>query len=241
MDDTRFTWNASAPAELWCNVGGVGGMRRSRREILLAGGTLLAAPFVRQASARAAPKALRVTGVDLLPIRATSRTVWLIVRLRTDGGLVGLGEASDAFGFANTTIEDATVMRAQLQTFCRMIEGRSPLEIEAYRQRALPLARQGLVAATAFSAIEQAMWDLTGKALDVPVHVLFGGKVRDALPVYANVNRATTPRTRASSERNPASPTRSGTASRARSPRATPASSVRLKTLSRRPLPHRPD
>src|SRR4029079_14120031 len=52
-----------------------------------------------------------------------------------------------------------------------------------------------LVSATAFSAIEQAMWDLCGKALGVPVHTLFGGKLRESLPVYANINRATTKRT----------------------------------------------
>ena len=138
---------------------------------------------------------LRVSGMELLPIRATERTVWLIVRLRTDAGLTGLGEASDAFGFANTTSQDARAMESELRTFFRLIDGASPLEIEAYRQKGLPLARRGLVAATAFSAIEQAMWDLSGKALEVPTHVLFGGRVRDTLPVYANVNRATNPRT----------------------------------------------
>ena len=136
-----------------------------------------------------------MTGIELLPVRATSRTVWLIVRLRTDGGLEGLGEASDAFGFANTTAEDTARMRAQLAAFFNLIDGRSPFEIESYRQRGEAMARQGLVAATAFSAIEQALWDLAGKALDVPSHVLLGGKVRNTLPVYANINRATSPRT----------------------------------------------
>jgi galactonate dehydratase len=142
----------------------------------------------------AAPR-LRISGFDLLPVRATSRTVWLIVRLRTDVGLTGLGEASDAFGFANTTAANADQMRAQLGAFFRLVDGRSPLEIESYRQRGEAMARQGLVPATAFSAIEQAMWDLSGKALDVPTHLLLGGKVRDGLPVYANINRATNPRT----------------------------------------------
>src|SRR6185503_15777903 len=59
----------------------------------------------------------------------------------------------------------------------------------------IPLVKRDLVSATAFSAIEQAMWDLAGQALGVPTCTLFGGKVRDALPVYANVNRATDPRT----------------------------------------------
>jgi galactonate dehydratase len=143
----------------------------------------------------AAPK-LRVTGVDLLPVRATSRTVWLIVRLRTDAGLTGLGEASDAFGFANTTVQDAARMESELRGFFEIIKGQSPLEIGAYRQRGGPIAAKGgLVTATAFSAIEQALWDLAGKALDVPTYALFGGKLRDTLPVYANINRATTART----------------------------------------------
>ena len=81
------------------------------------------------------------------------------------------------------------------QTFFALIEGRSPFEIESYRQRAEPMARQGLVSATAFSAIEQALWDLAGKALEVPTHVLLGGKGSTQLPVYANINRATNPRT----------------------------------------------
>jgi galactonate dehydratase len=138
---------------------------------------------------------LRVTGVELLPVRATERTVWLIVRLRTDAGLTGLGEASDAFGFANTTAADAREMESQLRVFFGLIDGKSPLDIGAYRQRGMPMARRGLVAATAFSAIEQCLWDLAGKALGTPAYTLFGGRIRDSLPVYANVNRATSPRT----------------------------------------------
>ena len=170
-------------------------MQFNRREVLLTSGSAILAPLLAFVRADAAVPRLRVTGFELRPIRATSRTVWLIVRLRSDVGLVGLGEASDAFGFANTTAEDASRMRQELRTFFELVEGRSPFEIESYRQRGESRARQGLVSATAFSAIEQALWDLAGKALDVPTHVLLGGAVRTALPVYANINRATSPRT----------------------------------------------
>lgn len=172
------------------------GARRAGRRAFLRKGAgaaagLLVSPFVLEAAPR-----LRVTGLELLPVRATERTVWLLVRLRTDAGLTGVGEASDAFGFANTTKQDAARMDAELRAFFRLIEGRSPLEIGAYRQQGMPLAaRGGIVSATAFSAIEQALWDLAGRALDVPVAALFGGAVRRTLPVYANVNRATSPRT----------------------------------------------
>jgi galactonate dehydratase len=170
-------------------------MMLRRRDLLVGAGGGLLVPFLRPLCALAAVPTLRVTGVELLPVRATSRTVWLFVRLMTDAGLVGLGEASDAFGFANTTVADAARMRQELERFFALIKGGSPFDVESYRQRGEQLARQGLVAATAFSAIEQAMWDLAGKALDVPTHVLLGGKVRAQLPVYANINRATNPRT----------------------------------------------
>lgn len=145
--------------------------------------------------ADAAPK-LRVTGIELLPVRATERTVWLIVRLRTDAGVTGLGEASDAFGFLNTTKQDAARMQMELRRFFGIVEGKSPLEIGAYRQQGEPIAAKGgLVSATAYSAIEQALWDLAGKALDVPTYALFGGAIRKMIPIYANINRATNPRT----------------------------------------------
>src|SRR5512138_886127 len=121
-----------------------------RRDFLSAGarfaaGAALLAPRLLQAA-----PTLRVTGFELLPIRATARTVWLVVRLRTDAGLTGLGEASDAFGFANTSTEDAARMRSELAAFFELVDGRSPLDVESYRQRGVPrAARGGLVSATA--------------------------------------------------------------------------------------------
>jgi galactonate dehydratase len=167
----------------------------TRRQFLTTSGALLGAPLVALKRVRAAAPVLRLTAVELLPIRATSRTVWLVVRLRTDAGLIGLGEASDAFGFANTTAANAETMRARLQAFFDLVRGGSPLDVERYRQRGIPMVKGDLISATAFSALEQAMWDLSGQALDVPTYTLFGGKVRDWLPVYANINRATNPRT----------------------------------------------
>src|SRR5438045_8172025 len=101
----------------------------------------------------AAMPRVRVTGFELLPVRATERTVWLFVRLRTDAGLTGLGEASDAFGFANTTREDSARMEAELRGLFELVKGQSPLDVERYRQRGLALASKGLLQATAFSAL----------------------------------------------------------------------------------------
>jgi galactonate dehydratase len=139
---------------------------------------------------------MRVSGLELIPVRATERTVWLIVRLSTDAGLTGLGEASDAFGFAKTTKQDARQMEAALNGFFGLVEGVSPRQIESYVRAAAPVAvAGGLVAATAASAIEQALWDLAGQSLGVPTWSLLGVRRRDRLPVYANINRASKPRT----------------------------------------------
>jgi galactonate dehydratase len=167
----------------------------TRRQLLQAHAALLTAPLLMVRDARGGVPRVRLSGIELIPVRATARTVWLFVRLRTDSGLTGLGEASDAFGFANTTQANADTMRTRLQTFFALVRGGSPLDVERYRQRGMPMVKGDLVSATAFSAIEQAMWDLAGQTLGVPTHTLFGGRVRDSLRVYANINRATNPRT----------------------------------------------
>ncbi len=132
--------------------------------------------------------------MELIPVRASARTVWLFVRLQTDRGISGLGEASDAFGFANTTREDARRMESELQAFFELAQ-RCP-GIDEYWRLASPVGHAGgVVAATACSAIEQALWDIAGQVAGVPVHSLLGGKRRDRLPVYANINRASLPRT----------------------------------------------
>lgn len=137
-----------------------------------------------------------LTRFELLPVRATSRTVWLFVRLWTDEGVSGLGEASDAFGFAGTYAEQIERMRAELGSFFAVLQGRSALDIDFYREQMMERARtSGLVAATAFSAIEQALWDIAGKQQGIPVYELLGGGMRDHLEVYANINRASLPRT----------------------------------------------
>jgi galactonate dehydratase len=152
-------------------------------------------PLALPAVLRAAPK-LRVTGLELLPVRATERTVWLFIRLTTDQGISGLGEASDAVGFSNTSKQDAQRIESELRKFFEFAKGNSPLDVEAYRQKGEPVAAAGgLISATAYSAIEQALWDLAGQALEVPTYSLFGGKLRDSLLVYANINRTTKPRT----------------------------------------------
>jgi galactonate dehydratase len=117
------------------------------------------------------------------PVNA--RGEWTFVRLKTNLGLTGLGEASHGFGARDR-------VQAAVRSAFEWVRDQSPFDIEAYRQRAWAAAQSGeMLGRTAFAAIEHAQWDLAGKALGVPVYQLFGGKVRDSIPIYANINRAT--------------------------------------------------
>ncbi len=144
------------------------------------------APITSRLLQRAAEReGLRVTGMELVVVRATVRTTWLFVRLSTNQGLTGLGEAS---------LGRRTEL-AELDSFYELVREESPFRIEQYRERGRARAASGdRAVATAFSAVEQAQWDLVGKALGAPVSDLFGGRLRDDLPVYANINRATSNR-----------------------------------------------
>ncbi len=87
----------------------------------------------------AAPR-IAVMGLDLIPVPASERTVWLMVRLTTDRGLIGLGEASDAFGYTNTTKQQAQRMESELRAFFELTRGKSPLDVEAFLRNNNPRA-----------------------------------------------------------------------------------------------------
>ncbi|MDE2851140.1 MAG: mandelate racemase/muconate lactonizing enzyme family protein [Acidobacteriota bacterium] len=147
---------------------------------------IAAAPSLAIQPTGVAEQRLKVEEMHFTSVRVSQRTTWMFVHVHTNLGLVGLGECS--LGRRRELPE--------LQPAFEAARGHSPFEIEAYRGAGRKRAAQGgLAEATAFSAIEQALWDLVGKAVDAPVHALTGGSVRDSLPAYANINRATRERT----------------------------------------------
>ncbi|MDQ0642212.1 galactonate dehydratase [Microbacterium murale] len=103
---------------------------------------------------------------------------WLFVRIETDDGLVGWGEAS-LEGYAD-------VVRAAVDQFAEYLIGKDPGLIEDHWQvlTKSQFYRGGAVLASAVSGIDQALWDLKGKRLGVPVHDLLGGAVRDRIRAY---------------------------------------------------------
>ncbi len=135
----------------------------------------------------ALPK-MKIESMEVFTVQVSARGNWLFVRLKTDNGVTGVGEASHGIlGKA-----DNVPMRESLAMFFEMVKGEAPFAVEQFHKRGWAKAKAGgRRTATAFSAIEQALWDCAGKALGVPAYDLLGGKLYDALNVYGNLNRAT--------------------------------------------------
>jgi galactonate dehydratase len=116
---------------------------------------------------------------------------WLFVRIDTDAGIHGWGEA-----FTEAGRERA--IAAEVEAFGERLVGRDPLAIRPLTaDLAIEAAsrRRSLEFCSALSGLEIALWDIAGKASGLPVHRLLGGPYRDRVRVYANCHdgRATTP------------------------------------------------
>lgn len=104
---------------------------------------------------------------------------WLFVRIDTDAGISGWGEPI-VEGRAHT-------VAAAVEELSDYLIGKDPCHIEdhwnvLYRGG---FYRGGPILMSALAGLDQALWDIHGKALGVPVHSLLGGPVRDRIRVYS--------------------------------------------------------
>ena len=126
-----------------------------------------------------------------------TRTNFVFVKLITDDGIHGLGEA---------TLEWKTkTVVAALEDLERAVVGRDPFAVDATIEQLHRDSywRTGAPFRTALGAIEAALLDIKGKALGVPVFELLGGKQRDRVKCYANhwFHGASTPQSYADNAR----------------------------------------
>src|SRR5580658_8734609 len=125
---------------------------------------------------------LRVTPVNI-PLEAPlwwagglyPGTSKLVIELETDAGLIGLGEAPSS-----------DLHSAVLAMSTRLV-GLDPLDLAACEERCVPPWQivqntDDSTALKAFGSIELALWDIRGKAWEVPVYKLLGGAVRREIP-----------------------------------------------------------
>jgi len=111
----------------------------------------------------------------------------LIVKIKTDEGLIGIGEGCAHSENNESSLAAKTIVE---KGFLPLLKGEDPLDIhrlwyKLYRYSEW-YGRRGL-AIYVLSAIDTALWDLAGKYFHVPVYKLLGGKFRDKIRVYASL------------------------------------------------------
>jgi len=129
---------------------------------------------------------ITVTGLEIFTVKVNQRGNWMLTRISTSAGITGIGDASHG----GPDEERARYLRQ----FFELLKGRSIYDIEWLRARAEPEILKGprfASAAIALRGIEQALWDIRGKAFSVPAYDLFGGLLHPKIRNYANINRST--------------------------------------------------
>ena len=118
---------------------------------------------------------MRITALETFAVPPR----WLFLKLSTDEGIAGWGEP---------VIEGrAATVAAAVEEMADHLVGTDPFRIEDHFQvlRRGGFYRDGPILTSALSGIEQALWDVKGRALGVPVWELLGGRVRDSVRTYA--------------------------------------------------------
>lgn len=116
---------------------------------------------------------MKITDVQITPPLGRRSRNWVLLRVLTDEGIVGLGEWAPG------------VARERFEGLKRALVGQDPLNINRLHYSSQP--DHGLWSMGGLGAgVEIALWDIAGKALGVPVWQLLGGKLRDQVRVYCD-------------------------------------------------------
>ena len=118
---------------------------------------------------------MKISSLDLFKVPPR----WLFLKVSTNEGVSGWGEPI-VEGRAET-------VRAAVREMSEYLIGKDPLRIEDHFQVLYRggFYRGGPILTSALSGIEQALWDIKRKALDVPVYELLGGAAREKIRVYS--------------------------------------------------------
>ena len=123
---------------------------------------------------------MKIARIEPLVLNVSEKTNWFFIRVTSEDGSTGIGEAS-LNGWETAQIAYAQTLSAELLD--------KSVDSVAASLRVFPHSPGGLVGSSIVSAIEQALTDLRARAAGIPVHALLGRVQRKAVRVYANINR----------------------------------------------------
>lgn len=129
---------------------------------------------------------MKITSVDIiiLPVRGIPISKPILVRVNTDEGIYGYGEAGATFILGSDSVF------AMLKEMSKLIIGMDPMQNEVIwdtlYNKSYWTKGNGAIIFSSVSALDTALWDIRGKALGKPVCELLGGKFRDSVRCYAS-------------------------------------------------------
>ena len=125
---------------------------------------------------------MKIDSIKTYLVDSGSAKHWLFVKIETNEGIHGWGEAY-------TQLDRDRVIERQIDELSRYLVGCSPFDIKQFLFSAytdFAGKRGSMELFCAISGLEQALWDIVGKAAGQPVYNLLGGRTRRRLRVYAN-------------------------------------------------------
>ena len=125
---------------------------------------------------------MKIDSIKTFLVDSGSAKHWLFVKIETNEGIHGWGEAY-------TQLDRDRVIERQIDELSRYLVGCSPFDIKQFLFSAYTdfAGKRGSIELfCAISGLEQALWDIVGKAAGQPVYNLLGGRTRRRLRVYAN-------------------------------------------------------
>ncbi|MBM3813132.1 MAG: galactonate dehydratase [Acidimicrobiia bacterium] len=127
---------------------------------------------------------MKITDIKTFLVGAGGRN-WVYVKILTDQGIYGIGEAYSAGP------DEATVK--VIEDFKLWLTGQDPRNIQYLFDLMVNTTRfpGGIIVNSAISGIEHALWDIAGKAAGVPVWALLGGRVRNKIRTYQSTGGGT--------------------------------------------------
>ncbi len=139
---------------------------------------------------------MKITDVEVIPLRIPEHNIHIadgiqddvLVRVHTDEGITGIGEA-DSSPLVVKAVVEAWPSWPRCRGLRDILIGEDPFNVEMLWEKmrigTLWLGRNG-VAQQAIAAVDIALWDIIGKATGKPVHALLGAANRDSIRVYAS-------------------------------------------------------
>ena len=143
---------------------------------------------IKNVNTHSSPSTLKITDLRIATVVKPGPSPCTIVRLDTNQGVYGLGEVRDG---ASSTY--ALFLKSR-------VVGENPLRINYLFQKIKQFGYHGRQAGGVV-AVEEALWDITGKVYGVPIYQMLGGKFRDKVRIYADTTESEDPKVYAQREK----------------------------------------